>query len=1024
MVSLHLHFDGYHAMATLFGILQTGARGLFAAQVGLNTTGNNIANAKTDGYSRQRVVQTSANPLITPYGALGQGVDVATVQRVRDNFIERQIRNSQSDSSFFSKQNEIFNEIAAILNDPLTPISESADANTAGGLNNLLANFYAAWNELQSNPEAAEVRSSVIEAGVTLAETFSQVDEDLLVLRQDLDNRIATRVNEINNLANDLVRINQRIAVAEVGQNVTANDLRDQRDTILRKLSEIIPIESSTDETGQVSVTLLGNRLVDRQVVNVLEVRPGIADGQDILNVFFARQGITALDPDLNSGELGALVDARDNLVTNLLDDIDTLARSVILEVNRLHCASTGLDGFKELKTNIALPSGSSVAGSNITLDRIFNNPRLQANSTTADIPYAIHNGEFTIRIANKDGDTRQSFNIAVQTTDNLEALRERIDRADGIVSQVFSGASFDPVFTSDVTSQLTLNATDVQGAGALTLANLFPDLPIADTTGTFSLDVVVRDIKGADVSTFTVTIDPNGTMQDFLQAFNNPANGSRVIASLDSEGQAAGQFGLRFTASQLGETFSIRQDSSGIVQALKVPITDPTAKLVAGVSSREDITIAAGQANTSFIGPNNPNFSAVFPGLGVSGSGPSVIGEGNFELVAVDVLGNIIAAQTITLSDGGIDTLAEIRDEINNFWTGGQNSEITASIDAVNNLLTLDTNLGARFMFQNDETGIVKALGLDRLNGHGELNGQAFQSGEFEVVVANRDGTVTDIFNVNIAADAGGSGVVSLDDIVTRFNNAAASVGAPLSAVITTDPQTLGVNRIKFVATENHQFTFRSDDSRLLAALGLHRGPALNESLQAPIENAANVIRVGDNIGPTIKAEFDDTGQIRILTTGDDRITFTNDSSDFLAAAGINTFFQGTDAGTMKVSDFLRENGRYLAVSKTGLAGDNQTALDISSLQFANVIDGGSHEDYYRSIISALGIKGARVSQFLDTNNKILTEFKNLQEQQTGVSLDEESINLIQFQQAFTASARMISVIDQMLDVVINGLG
>ena len=1020
-------------MATLFGILQIGARGVYAAQAGLNTTGHNIANANTEGFSRQRVTQSNATPIILPDGALGQGVDIQAIQRVRDDFIERQIRNAQSESSFFDQQEVIFGDIASILNDPLSPISESAEQSSAGGLNNLLARFYASWNDLSLSPEAPEVRSAVIESGVSLAETFSRIDQDLTGLRRDLDTRVRALVDEINNIAQDLVRINQRIAVAEVGVKVTANDLRDQRDRLLRRLSEIIPIEANVDETGQVSVTLLGNRIVDQQTLNALTTRPGLADGEEISNVSLERQGIITLDDKLQSGELGALVDGRDRLVTGLLDEIDRLARDVVSEVNRLHSASVGLDGFSEISTQINLPTGASVAGSGIPLDTIFNDPRLPANPTNADVPFAIENGSMTIRIADENGATRQSYDIAVRTTDNMEALRERIDRADGIVAEVMSGASFDPVFNSDVISGTRLSRDAVLGISgpAQTIAQLFPDTPAAINVGPFTMDVHIRDVGGTlvDSNPATQAVDPfqlanllpTDTMTDFVTKFNT-ATGGRVIAQLIDLGVQTNEMQIRFTAGRTGETFSIQQDASGVIQSLSLPITDPSLPLLGGVSGREEIRFAAGEQNTAFIGAANPNFSTVFPGLGTSGNGPDVIGAGDFELVAVDVLGNVIATETVTLAAGATDTLTEIAADINAFWAA-QNGELTATIDAVNNDLIIDGQGGTRFFFRNDETGIVQALGRNQTAGYGLLNGQPFNAGEFEVVVANRDGTVTDIFQVPVFADPADAtnGVASLTDIADRFNRAAASVGAPLSASIVADPQSNGANRIRFAATEDHQFTFRSDDSRLLSALGLHRGPALDEVLQAPIEDSPSVIQIGNNIGPMVKAEFDQLGQIKISTVGSDEVTFTNDTSGFLAAAEVNVFFRGTDANTMRVSELLRDNRRFLAASKTGAAGDNQASLQIAELQHKNVLDSGSHGDFYRSVVAGLGLEGARVSQFLDTNNKILTEFTTLQEQQSGVSLDEESINLIQYQQAFTASARVISTINEILDLVMN---
>lgn len=1020
-------------MATLFGILQVGSKGVIAAQAGLDTTGHNIANANTEGYSRQRIIQRGSNPLVTPYGTFGQGVDIQGVERIRDEFIDRQVRNANSDAAFYQQQEVVFGEIAAIMNDPLSPISESSSQSDTGGLNNLLARFYASWNELSLNPEAPEARSATIESGVTLAETFGQIDSDLIALRQDLDTRVAMRVEEVNTVADALARLNERVAVAEVGENTSANDLRDERDRLLERLSSIVPIESSIDSSGLVSVQILGNRLVDNSVVNHLVTRPGFADGEEIKNVFFERQGITALDAQLDGGELGGLIDSRNRIITDLLGYLDSLARSVISEVNRIHTAAVGLDGYGEITTAIDLPSGASDVDSTLPLNTIFNNPRLSNNPTAADYPYTIQDGSFTMRLATEDGATRESFDVAVRTTDTMEVLRERIDRADGIVSEVLSGASFNPVFAQDVTSVSDMARTDIVQAAVApaalpALSTLFPTEPIGAGTGTFTIDFVVKDKLGAlvDANTLTpaadpfqVTIDltanPAYNMQNFVDDIST-TTGGRVIAQIVDGQPTTDRAQVRFTAGRPDETFSIQQDSTGIIKALQVPVTDPTLPLLGGISGYETVTFPAGTENTDFLGAGNPNFSTVFPGLGTSGNGPSVIGEGDFELVTVDILGNT-SVRTITLADGVTETLAQVAAAID------ADPDVTATIDGVTGKLTIDGTLSTQYYFQNDETGLVEALGLDALSGHGTFSGQDFNTGEFEVVVANDQGKVTDIFEVQITA-ALSSGVASLADVVDAFNQAAAATGAPVSAAIVEDPRDPSVNRIRFLATGEHEFTFRSDDSRVLSALGLHRGPALDEEFQAPIENSAQVYSIGDNIGPSVRAEFDSKGQIKITATGTDEVTFTDDSSHFLASANINTFFSGTDAGTMGVTEQIIENRRYLAASKTGSAGDNQAATALSQLQFDTVIEAGSHSDFYRSVISGIGLEGSRVSQFLDTTNQILMEFNSLQEQQSGVSLDEESINLIQYQQAFVASARVISTIDELIDIVVNVIG
>ena len=294
------------------------------------------------------------------------------------------------------------------------------------------------------------------------------------------------------------------------------------------------------------------------------------------------------------------------------------------------------------------------------------------------------------------------------------------------------------------------------------------------------------------------------------------------------------------------------------------------------------------------------------------------------------------------------------------------------------------------------------------------------FQDGTFEIVAADSRGKVTDIFNVPVTGDPV-TGSMSLQDIVDSINDSANAVGAPIIASLVPSDEDPTKYVLQVVATRDHQFTFRSDDTLLLAALGFSDGPVLESTGDNAILGASAVTKIGDNIGPTITAELDIENNIVINSTGSDEISFLEDSSYLLASAGLNTFFSGTDAGSIRINQNIEEDSRLIAASKSGSVGDNQAALAIASLENGMYLYGGSHGDYYRSTISKLGLEGSQVSQFMDVNSALLSEFSNIKEQISGVSLDEESINLIKFQQAYQASAKLIATVDELLSTVIN---
>ena len=159
---------------------------------------------------------------------------------------------------------------------------------------NLLSRFFRSMNDLSLNPEAPEVRSAAIESGLSLAQTFNMVGDQLRTLRSDLNGQASRLVDEVNRMTNEISGLNRRIAVSEVGGTVNANDLRDQRDLLLSQLSEIIPITTEEQANGAIDVNLAGERIVDG--VNHREILKESTASPDGLEIFRLRVGETGLD--------------------------------------------------------------------------------------------------------------------------------------------------------------------------------------------------------------------------------------------------------------------------------------------------------------------------------------------------------------------------------------------------------------------------------------------------------------------------------------------------------------------------------------------------------------------------------------------------------------------------------------------------------------------------------------------------------------------------------------------------------
>ncbi len=333
--------------------MEIGKRSIMTHQTALSVTGHNIANANTVGYTRQSPTLVTTRPHYTPnltsnsgIGQLGTGVEVAYLERLRDAFLDGQIRNENKTTGYWSAIQDTLAKIEVILNEP-----------SNDGLRTVMDQFWESWQDLSAHPESESVRAVVAQRGAALADAFNHTYQQLTELREDVNAFVRVKVDEINSIAQQMADLNQQIlSITIAGKQ--PNDLLDKRDLLIDELSRIADVTVNYDHNGMVSVQLGGRPLVQGKNFAVMDT---VTDKRGMHQVAWAD---TKTAVNVNGGELRGLLDARGateldkspsvyaEIIPNMIEDLNQLAKTIILRTNEIHRG-----GFS-LNNQSAFPDG------------------------------------------------------------------------------------------------------------------------------------------------------------------------------------------------------------------------------------------------------------------------------------------------------------------------------------------------------------------------------------------------------------------------------------------------------------------------------------------------------------------------------------------------------------------------------------------------------------------------------------------------------------------------------------------
>lgn len=355
---------------SIISTLSVAAQALKANQLAIQTTGHNLANVSTPGYSRQRVELVSAYPSFEGGVFLGRGVDVAGIQRIVDRFAEAKLLTVNAQFGYAEAESRAL----ARLEDSF-PLG--------GGVDTALSAFFGALSDLANNPSGFAERVSLLGKANALAQNLAQTRQSISADQQNIDGDLTSALQRVNTIVESIAKLNPQIALTEAGGAI-ANDFRDQRQTLLQELAQLTGATAREETNGELTVTLGGLLLVggnrhaslngdSLNSAGLHDITYQSADG--------AAFNATAL---FNQGKIGALLNFRDVRLPDTLARLDQLAKTMVDEVNAQHALGFDLSGTAGGDFFAPMSTLAGAAANVRVADSLKADPRLIAAAATA----------------------------------------------------------------------------------------------------------------------------------------------------------------------------------------------------------------------------------------------------------------------------------------------------------------------------------------------------------------------------------------------------------------------------------------------------------------------------------------------------------------------------------------------------------------------------------------------------------------------------------------------------------------
>ncbi len=1046
----------------LLGVSVTGLR---LSQAALSTVGHNIANANTEGYSRQRV-QPVTNPATLYSGSyIGNGVNVDSVQRIVNNFVTDQLRTDNTLLSDLDVYFEHVEQLDNLLSDQST------------GLSGSLNTFFAAMQNGADDPTSIPARQLIISEADNLADRFNSIYGRLTTIEKSVRDGMSVAVSHINALATNIAQLNVKISDAYgVGNSASPNDLLDQREQALKELASLVPVQVFDQGRGQLNVVIgTGQSLIIGPDARQLSLIPSPGDPSQLDVQYNSGGQVQSITDSITGGELGGLIRFRSSILDEVYNSLGRVGVVMADTFNNFH--SQGVNLENEFGGNFFY----DINDEGVAQNRVIANAN---NESSENQVLALYIRD-SVQLSNSD------YSVKIEGGGSYRITREEdgVDVAKGLMpgqypysvtfdgmELVFEQGSFQPgdsfklqpvKFGAQEFATAVTNAEDIAFASPLltdaSLGNL--------GTGVISDGEVLslNDNNGNPLPLFANTGEMNPplivvfnspTSYDILDN-SDPGNPAQLNPPIRDQRFVPGVSNLLFNSevgatmvSTSGDMIGLPDGRRQVTQAALFPANADTNFAVTDFSGANqfsfDVTV-----NNTINGVSDGTFNVVINGAAITDN-DALITAINAQLGGTDV------EAYITGEGGGAQLAFRLT------TAGYGNIDLAYSAPAANQALASNlTGIDFNFSYSTDGNA-------DGVEGSGLLtNGypaeavmitrapaspglQPTQTRLFTTMNASAKETASMLGNLP-GVDANAFNYVELSDlqvshaeplqiVLNGENLISYSVGSTGAynalGPDVPDPASQPDAFYQYLATQ-------INDNSTLSRAGIYAVAGFDELTGSQelriFSSEGDDLTVGLTAqgGESIAVSDGEHGSVQLDGAGNQVASqiVVGGRMDITLAEGVSLSTLPPDSmlfGDTRVADFAQNTylGIQAAISgapDTGdtftldfnrdAASDNRNALLLAGLQSAKTMGGGSasFSQSYGTLVETAGIETNSVKINRDAAEEVLRQTEALRNSISGVNLDEEAADLIRFEHLFSANAQVISVARDIFDRLIS---